>query len=853
MVLATSSGSRLLSEWTGDPLLNCAAARFRLSFPPAHGPGRLSRSCLVPRYLSRMPVRSSLLHTLLVVLFAIPVAAQDGDDPIVASDMLRIRQLGNVTVAPDGRAVLYTVRIVQPDEDHDDRYVYVTQLWLAEDGGRSGSRALTSSTESASQPAWHPDGDRIAFVRSVDGSPQIFELSLLGGEAIQRTFFEYGASLPQWSPDGTRLMFSTSIPEAGALQMFGAPPWRSERPGRQLSGNGSNASPDGSLAEIRAWLDERAAEGEPRVITRLDFQGEQDLEPGLSLRHHYVVRVDDDGNWSEPVALTGGWASYSSADWHPDGERILLSGRRDPSVHPDRERRSSIYITYVDESNPRRLFSIADHTVANPLVSPDGQFVAFTARDERDPGYAQTRLGVFPLDAPNQYRILTDDLDRSISSPRWSPDNWHLYFTAATNGAFPLFRIRVFEEPPSPVEPDEEDVETEIEQEPDAIVIEQITANDTGIRSFDASTATVFYVKTRVENPFELYVSRAPFSSGERITSHNASWLASKRVSRPQHGTITRDTLTIDYWMMPPAFRQDGERYPLIVQIHGGPSAMWGPGEASMWHEFQFFAARGYAVVFSNPRGSGGYGYDFQRANFQDWGHGPAGDVLAVADAALDYPFVDADRQVVTGGSYAGYLTAWIIAQDHRFRAAAAQRGVYDLPTFLGEGNAWRLVPSHFGGYPWEAEPGFEPSPDDPWRPAPDLARQLVAAAMADAEADEPDDPADEVSGDTTDVSIADVAEGLSSPSFREILHANSPLTYVDQIRTPLLIKHGDQDFRTGVIQSEMLYRTMKLLDKDVEYARYPRSGHELSRSGEPHLRLDRLLRIYEFMERFVR
>jgi dipeptidyl aminopeptidase/acylaminoacyl peptidase len=770
--------------------------------------------------------------------------------------MLRIMNLGDVTVAPDGRAVLYSVRSVIEDEGSEGRYRYVTQLWIAEDGGRGGSRALTSSTESASQPAWHPDGDRIAFVRSVNGKPQIFELSLLGGEAIQRTTSEHGASAPQWSPDGSRMLFATSIPESAAREMFGVPTWRSERPGPQRAENGAQASPDGSIEEIRAWLDERAAEGEPRVITRLDFQGEQDLEPELSLRHHYLVRIDGNDSWSDPIPLTSGWASYASADWHPDSERVLLSGWRDPSVHPDRERRSSIYITYVDESNPRRLFSIANHTVANPLVSPDGQSVAFTTRDERDPGYAQTRLGVFPLDAPNQYRLLTEELDRSVSAPRWSPDNWHLYFTAAVDGGFPLYRVRVFEEPPSD-EPDGEDAELEeaeleATETTDNVVIERITSADTGIRSFDASTATLFFVETRVENPFELYVSRAPYSSSERITSHNASWLASKRVSRPRHGTVTRDTLTIDYWMMPPTFSRDGERYPLVVQIHGGPAAMWGPGEASMWHEFQFFAARGYAVVFSNPRGSGGYGYDFQRANFQDWGHGPAGDVLAVADAALEYPFVDVERQVVTGGSYAGYLTAWIITQDHRFRAAAAQRGVYDLPTFLGEGNAWRLVPSHFGGYPWEADPEFEGSPDDPWRPASDLAAQLVAAAIAESdESDEPLESDAEIALD--EMSDADVVEALAAPSFREILIANSPLTYVDDIRTPLLIKHGDQDLRTGVIQSEMLYRTMKLLDKDVEYARYPRSGHELSRSGEPHLRLDRLLRIYEFMERFVR
>jgi dipeptidyl aminopeptidase/acylaminoacyl peptidase len=775
--------------------------------------------------------------------------AQDGDQPIVASDMLRIQQLSDVNVSPDGRSVLYSVRSIVEDDERDGRYRYVTQLWILEDGGRAQPRRLTSSRQGASQAAWHPDGDRIAFVRPVDGSPQIFVLSMLGGEAEQVTSFEHGASSPNWSPDGERLLFGVSLDESAVRELYGEPTWRTERPGRRPSPGDAEASPDGTIEEIRAWLDQQAAEGEPRVITRLDFQGEQDLSPQLSLRHHYLIYRNDDGSWSDPRAITAGWVSFSNAEWHPDGERILLSGWSEPNTHPDRERRNDIYITYVDEPRPRRLFSMEHHTIANPLIAPDGQTIAFVARDNRDPGYAQNQLGVFPLDAPNQYRILTENFDRSVGSPRWSPDNWYLYFTAAADGGFPLYRARVFEEPPAPPTDEEDenaDNEEEVEEIVEQVTIERMTSTDTGIRSFDASTATLYYVKTRVENPFELYVSRAPFAESTRVTEHNASWLANRRISRPTHGTVQRDTLTIDYWMMPPTFAEQGRRYPLVVQIHGGPAAMWGPGEASMWHEFQFYASRGYAVVYSNPRGSGGYGYDFQRANFQDWGHGPAGDVLAVADAALDYPFVDAERQVVTGGSYAGYLTAWIITQDHRFRAAAAQRGVYDLPTFLGEGNAWRLVPSHFGGYPWEADPEFEPSPDDPWRPSPALAAQLLAAADAGDE---------ENAGGTEEREMDEekIADALADPSFREILIDNSPLTFVDQIRTPLLIKHGDQDLRTGVIQSEMLYRAMKLLDKDVEYARYPRAGHEMSRSGEPHHRMDRLLRIYEFMDRFVR
>ncbi len=216
---------------------------------------------------------------------------------------------------------------------------------------------------------------------------------------------------------------------------------------------------------------------------------------------------------------------------------------------------------------------------------------------------------------------------------------------------------------------------------------------------------------------------------------------------------------------------------------------MWGPGEPTMWHEFQFMAANGYFVLYTNPRGSDGYGRQFKSVIERAWGDGPMQDVLTAVDTIVQRGVVDQERMVVTGGSYAGYLTAYLVGHDHRFKAAVAQRGVYDLATFFGEGNAWRLVPWEFKAYPWE-------------------------------------DP--------------------------DILRKESPITYAPEIRTPLLIMHADRDLRTGVSQSEMLYRTLKVLQRPVEYVRYPREGHDLSRTGEPLLRIDRLLRMVDFFDRHL-
>ena len=824
-----------------------------------------------------------LVLTLLQALAdGVPAYAQNGTEPIVATDLLQIRELDDITVSPDGRYVVYTVeRIVETPED-DRPYAYRTHLWIAPADGSHPPRPLTRGEKSVSQPAWHPESDRIAFVRSVDGTSQIFVLPLTGGEAYQLTHFEHGASSPRWSPDGEQMLFSTSLSEPVLRKMLGrGPSWSDERPGRAPSDTvvtvppdtlivlrdslsrapldtlsaalGDSAlaladsfaafpdtvtversvrpepDPNGSLVQIRKWLDHQQEQNDPRVFNRIDLQGEHALRPTLRFRHWFVVDVDDDETAGEPHRVTDGFYSWSGAQWLPTGDQILVTGVEHPNTHPDRVRGSDIYLADVRSPNMQRLLRLQHHALYAPRVTPDGTTLAFLARDLRD-DYAQTEIGLFPLDGRSAPELITTDFDRSPGSPRWSSDGWYLYFTAASNGGFPLYRMAPFASDSVAGEAPDADARR-ISGETFAVdstmmrprPVNRLTSYERGVRSFDVTDAAAYYVITEITNPYELYANNADFSRERRLSTHNASWLAEKRISRPESFTVTNDSLEIQGWVMRPTAFSDTSSYPLLVEMHGGPSAMWGPGEATMWHEFQLFAARGYGIVYSNPRGSGGYGHDFEAANFQNWGTGPASDVLAAADYAASLPWTDAERQVLTGGSYAGYLTAWVVSQDHRFQAAVAQRGVYDLPVFMGEGRAWRLVPEHFGGYPWEGD-----------TPPPIGVADSVWAQI------------DTVGSDTT---IADTTDALAP---REALLRNSPITYVDQITTPLLIMHADDDLRTGVIQSEMLYKSLKILERPVEYVRYPNAGHDLSRSGDPQQRIDRLLRIYEFMERFI-
>lgn len=868
----------------------------------------------------------ALLLLLASTCLSHPAYAQEGNQAVTVTDLLKVKELSDVKLSPDGRQVLYSVRSVVPSErrpsleaeaDHPpasevaEAYEYRTQLHIADAVRPADNRQLTHGDVGATDAAWHPDGDRIAFVRPVDGTSQIFILPLLGGEAYAVTDLESGASAPRWSRDGSRLLFASSLTAVEIRRRIDVDQqWPSERPGPGPEEIGDvTPNPDGSVSEIRAWLDSNAARLRPRLFHRLNFVGELDLEAVPKYQHWFVI--EPDAVDAQPTLITRGLFEFEEAEWMADGSHVLVSGLMRTDIHPDRLRESELYLAAADGSGMTPYFSMENYAVSSPVVSPDGNAVAFTASHLDDAGFAQNEIGVLPVADPDSARLLTLDFDRSTSSPKWSPDSWHLYFTAASNGGVPLYRVAAFDldDRQGPPESDSLDSAgadslpgapetTAVEADSSGIAadsalvdvwqpalgeaqVERLTSFERGIRSFDVGSAALFYVATEVANPYELFVSDTPYSSDRRLTDHNASWLSAKRISYPKSYSLMRDSLEIQYWIMKPAFFDSTESYPLLLQIHGGPSAMWGPGEASMWHELQFFASRGYGIVFSNPRGSGGYGRDFRRANYRDWGAGPAGDVLAVASEAVREPWLDPDRQVVTGGSYAGYLTAWIIGHDHRFKAAVAQRGVYDLGTFLGEGNAWRLVPTHFGGFPWDRDvdslavvgPGMDvstASADTAWieTASADPAwtdTTLAYPVWTDA------DLADTASIDTVavaDSSIPDTFVDMHAPeiettevlephfdpplSVSEILIRNSPLTYVDQIRTPLLIIHGDLDLRTGVGQSEVLYRSLKILERPVEYVRYPDSGHELSRSGDPYLRMDRILRIYEFMERFI-
>ena len=706
---------------------------------------------------------------------------------ITVADLFNIKTVESPALSPDGRWVAYVVRSIEPKPDAKDDWTYRSQLWLAATDGRTPPRQLTFGAARNSSPTWSPAGDRLAFVRNVEKEkPQVYILPITGGEALPLTKLETDATNPRWSPDGTRLLFTSTLSYAqvrAALEKKSpeaAPAWSHEKPRRQANDTANwglkdekakdakkpAAKPDGSLQDIREWLAKNEADGNPRVMDRLNFLAEGDLQTDLEFNQFYTVEAKEG---AEPQAITLGYEGYTGADWLAGGKSLVCVGPRDPKLHPDRDRLSSLYILDVATGAAKVLLEEPGCNYAAPVASPDGKWIAYAVAPGGELSFNQPMVAIVPAGGGTP-KVLTPDLDRAVAGLKWSSDARFVYFTAPDRGRFPLYRASI-----------------------DQTVPETLTSQtDWGINAFDVQAGSLVLAVTNPGNPSELYHSASDGRLPQPLTRGNSAWLMNRRLSPSEgHRLVQADGIMVDYWTLKPADFDPKKKYPLLVEIHGGPSAMWGPGEATMWLEFQFFAARGYVVMFANPRGSGGYGRDFQHANFKDWGIGPASDVLAAASFTAKEAYVDKDRQVLTGGSYGGYLTAWIVGHDHRFKAAVAQRGVYDLSTFYGEGNAWRLLPLYWGGFPWQKD-------------------------------------------------------------VRPLLDRDSPLTYVDNIKTPLLIQHGDVDFRTGFVQSQMLYKSLKQLGRDVEYVRYPRATHELSRSGEPKQRLDTLVRYEEFFRRYI-
>ena len=680
----------------------------------------------------------SARFALALTLAAAPLAAQT-PRPWRATDYYKLATVGTPALSPDGRYVAYMVTTVV--EDKDRRH---NEIWLARTDGSGKPFRLTSPTTEASGPVWSPDGALLAFTSRREGAPDnvwFLRMQGPGGEAYQITGVK-GA--PRFAPDGQTVLFTWQGDEPDSLKTQA---WR------------TRVSP----TAITRGPDPKRFDG--RVYTSLPFKADERgyLAPRETRRpaHLYAVAVAG----GTPRQLTRGDIAPDDAAWSPDGRRIAFVLDSTDAQEIVAQSRPELYVLQLADSSLRRI-TTGFVSSTSPAWSPDGATIAFLCSKGRG---EETDVCVIPA-AGGTARSLTAGWELSPSAPEWSPDGKTLYVAAETRGNAHLFAVPVA-----------------------GGAVRQVTSGERTLRAFTFSKdgRNLAFVGSDITKPFELYAAAvsptgAP-SAERRLTTVNDSLTASVTMIPADTFWFTgTGGLKIQGWLMKPHGYQPGRKYPLVLSIHGGPHSNYGN---ILFPEFQMLAAQGYWTLFTNPRGSSGYGHRFTFATRGRWGMEDYQDLMQAVDVVIARGEVDTTRMAVLGGSYGGFMTNWIVGHTRRFAVAQTDRSIFNWYSWYGSSDAQGLTEYEFLGAPWEND---------------SLYRVL------------------------------------------------SPMAFADRIHTPLLIVHSEDDFRTPITDAEQLFVMLRKRGIASEFVRYPRSFHGLSRTGPPWLLVDRLERIRTWFAHWI-
>ena len=604
----------------------------------------------------KSPIRAAVVAALLVVACRSVTAADFPEARRLHSiDVFQLEYADDVQISPDGSHIVY-VRV-----SHDimtDRTR--RNLWIVDVDGRN-NRPLRSEARNFSQPRWSPDGTRIAYVSAADGSPQLYVRWMDSGQTALLTNLVEPPDSIAWSPDGKTIAFTQFVP-------FSKPPLA--RP------------PD--KPEGAQWAPP------VKVIDTVQYRadGAGYLESGF--QHIFIVSAEG----GTPRQLTDGeFDDNGPLSFSPDGQRIWFSANR----NPDWEREPQNSDVYVVDLATQHITPIAQRRGpdASPRISPDGKQVAYVGFDDRYQGYQVTHLYV--VDAQGgEPRVVTAQFDRDIDNPRWAANSRGIYFTYDDRGVRKLGYTTL-----------EGRIST---------LAEGLGGTDLGrpYMSGDFSVARngrVAFTHNTPHRPAD--VATAVAKGGARVlTALNDDLFGNKTLGEVRALTwkSSKDQREIQGWVITPPDYDAAKKYPLILEIHGGPFAAYGPNYAS---ELQLYAAAGYMVLYANPRGSTSYGEEFGNLIHHAYPGDDYFDLMSGVDALIAEGHVDADNLFVTGGSGGGVLTAWIVGKTDRFRAAVVAKPVINWSSFVLTADASSFFYKYwFGAQPWE-------QPQEYWRRSP--------------------------------------------------------------------------------------------------------------------------------------
>ena len=601
-----------------------------------------------------MPTRKTLLSLLLamVVMPAVaqpavaqPAASQSGPSPLSELDVFELEYASHPQISPDGGQIVFVRNSMNVMKDRRQ-----ANLWSVDADG-TGLRKLNPGENRESSPRWSPDGRRLAYVARGEQGSEIFVRWMSTGQTARLTQLDQTPRGLRWSPDGKWLAFSMLVKDE--------PPELVKPPKK----------PQGA-----EWAEP------PKVITRVrhEADGEGYLEPGY---HHLFVVPAEGGS---PRQVTSG--SYHHRDapsWTPDGKALVFSANRSPDWEYSFVN-SEIYSVSLADATTHQLTD-RNGPDTDPVVSPDGDWIAYLGFDDRVETYQVTGLYVMRRDGEDR-RLLTTDLDRSVASPVWGARGQQLYFSYDDHGRTKIASI---------------------------VLDGKITTLREGVGgtalgrpypggSFSVSEGgRIAYTATAPEYPADVAIWR-PTGEHQHLTRLNRDLLDYRALGPTEEiwYESSFDGRQIQGWILKPPGFDPRKKYPLLLEIHGGPIANYG---ARFSAEFQLYAAAGYVVLYANPRGSTGYGETFGNLLHHDYPGKDYDDLMSGVDAVVSKGYIDENHLYVTGGSAGGIMTAWIVGKTDRFRAAAVVKPVINwYSKVLVADNYYYYHDYRYPGSPWE-------------------------------------------------------------------------------------------------------------------------------------------------------
>lgn len=583
-----------------------------------------------------------------VLLTALAVGAQTTEKrAITFSDLIAIHRVGDPQLSPDGQWVAYSV--ATPDLNANK---VSQQIWIVPVAGGE-SRQLTHDGNNE-RPRWSPDGKKIAFLSSRDGTPQIFSVSPEGGEPTPLSFLSTGADTEYWSPDGKWIAFVARVYPDCADDACNA------RRDQEQQNNKVKAHVYEKLL-YRHWTDWWDGKRSHLFIAPSNGGAARDLTPGAN----YDVPPF---SLDQPEAIA----------FSPDSQELCFTANTDKDEA--RSTNGDLFTVPVSgASAPKRVTSNpADDW--GPEYSPDGKSIAYRA--QMQPGYESDRWRLMLYDrSTGKSTDLTENFDRNVESPVWSPDSKTIYFQTEEKAEAPIYAIAA-----GPG------------NTPKAIV----AGTFNGDLSISADGHTLVFTRSSLAMPAEVFVANSDGSGARQITHQNDALLSTLDLpaAEPFWFSGAGGTQVEGLLLRPPHF-DPSKKYPLLFLIHGGPQGEWDDSWGYRWNP-QVMAAPGYVAVMINPRGSFGYGHKFTEEISRDWGGKVYEDLMKGVDAALaKYPFIDGSRMAAAGGSYGGYMTDWIATHTGRFKCLISHAGPWDETSMYGSTEELWFMEWEFGGTPW--------------------------------------------------------------------------------------------------------------------------------------------------------